>query len=68
MVKLPVDFVPLTLSDDYFRIPEAASMERSPFDMTIAELQSEIEVLQTILFQKVAGDPRQRVTVSTEPS
>lgn len=37
---------------------------KSPYEMTVAELQAEIGFLQSILHVKVLGDPRQGVTVS----
>ena len=37
-------------------------MSKSPYEMTIAELQAEIGRLQMILHHKVCGDPREVVS------
>lgn len=37
-------------------------MAKSPYDMTIAELQTEISRLQAALYIKIAGEPWRHVT------
>lgn len=49
-------------SGDQLALP-TIQQQKSPYDMTIAELQAAIGLLQSILHFKVCGDPRERVTV-----
>lgn len=45
--------------------PSGTALSKSARDMTVAELQSEIGRLQSILHWKVMGDPRECVVIPT---
>lgn len=43
--------------------PSPLLRRKTPEEMTVAELQAEIGMLQMVLHRKVLGDPRESVTV-----